>query len=379
MRNASFNHRPAYHGNWYHGDWHGHWAHPWGYRPWGWYGGGVGWGLGFGIGVGVATIGVASLGSPWGWGYYSYYNPYWVAPVGGVTYINYSQPVIVAPPAAGVQPTLPGPSDAAGQPNAAQARALATFDSARSFFKRGDFPMALSQTNRALALAPNDSLMHEFRALCLFAMKDYQQSAAAVHSVLSSGPGWDVSTLVGLYPSQEVYNGQLRALEAYRSEHPQAGAARFLLAYHCMLAGRDEQAATELQAVVELEPSDQLAANLLTGLTTTPPEQPPALPDASPMPPVEADSLVGNWHCSRSDGAKFDLKLTSDNQFSWRFNQQEKQQQLTGTYTLADNYLILTARDQNALVGHVSMEPGDKLKFKLAGGNPSEPGLTFTR
>lgn len=394
-RNMAYNHRPAYHGNWYHGDWHGHWAHPYGYRPWGWYGGGLGWGLGFGVGFGVATIGVASLASPWGWGYYGYYNPYWVAPVGGVTYINYSQPIVVAPPA-GAPPTgyaapgyappgyaapVPGSPDAAAAPNASQQRALATFDSARGFFKRGDYPMALAQTNRALALVPNDSLMHEFRALCLFATNDYQQSAAAIHAVLTSGPGWDQATLVDLYASPDIYGTQLRALEDYRSEHPEASAARFLLAYHYMLSGRDKEAAEELQVVTEQEPNDQLAAQLLRGLSTPSEDQPPAAaPDTAPAQPVELAELVGQWRSSRSDGSKFELKLTDDNQFTWKCTQRDnKQQLLSGTYTLADNYLILTARDQNALVGRVAMEPGDKFKFKLAGGSPNDPGLTFAR
>jgi hypothetical protein len=73
------------------------------------------------------------------------------------------------------------------------------------------------------------------------------------------------------------------------------------------------------------------------------------------------------------------LALTKDNKFSWKFTQQDKTQELNGTYTLANNYLILSANDQNALVGQVAMEPGDKLKFKLAGGAPSDPGLSFTR
>jgi hypothetical protein len=403
-RNMAFNHRPAYHGNWYHGDWHGHWAHPYAYRPWGWYGGGLGWGLGFGVGLGVATVGIASLGSPWGWGYYGYYNPYWVAPVGGVTYINYSQPIVVAPPIGaappagyapsgyappgygpagyvppGYAPPAPGPSDAATRADASQERALATFDSARSFFKRGDYPMALAQTNRALALVPNDSLMHEFRALCLFAMKDYQQAAAAMHAVLSSGPGWDSATLAGLYASPDVYNQQLLALEKYRTEHPEASAARFLLAYHYMLTGHDEKAAQELQVVAQEEPNDQLAAQLLTGLATPSADQTPAAPETAPAQPVELAELVGDWRSSRPDGSKFELNLSDDNHFTWKCTQRDKQQQLAGTYTLADNYLILTARDQNALVGRVAMEPGDKLKFKLAGGSPNDPGLTFAR
>jgi tetratricopeptide (TPR) repeat protein len=387
-RNAAIGHRPGYQGSWYHGDWHGYWARPYAYRPWGWYGGGVRWGLEFGFGVGGASVGVVSLASPWGWGYYSYYNPYWVVPVGSVTYINYSQPVVAAPiPAVaaqtGNQPAyqaaLPPSSDAAGQPSAAQSNALAMFDSARGFFKRGDYAMALSQTNRALGLTPNDSLMHEFRALCLFATQDYQQAAAAIHAVLASGPGWDMTTLVGLYPSQAIYNEQLRALENYRAEHPNAGAPRFLLAYHHTLAGRNDRATAELEAVVKLEPHDQLAAQLLKGLTTGPQEKPASVPPQAPERPVDAASLLGSWRAERPDGSKFALTLAPGKTFRWSFTQQDKQQQLAGTYTLADSYLILTARDQNALIGHVAQAGVDRFAFKLAGGSPDDPGLIFTR
>ncbi len=378
----NFSHRPAYHGNWYHGDWHGHWGHPWAYRPWGWYwGGGLGWGFGFGLGV--ATVGVLTLGSPWGWGYYSYWNPYWVAPVGGVTYINYSQPIIYSQPAVvAPQPSPGAPIDSPlSGGGTAQEKALAMFDSARALFKRGDYPMALAETNRAVALLPNDSILHEFRALCLFVMKDYQQSAAAMYAVLSVGPGWDWATLSGLYPNPSVYEQQLRALEGYRRDNPAAAPARFLLAYHYLLAGHNQQAAAELQAVVELEPKDQLAAQLLKGLTAAPTnDEPPTTPPALlPASPVDASSLIGHWTGNRSDGSHFELNLTRDNKFTWEFTQQNKKQRLNGNYTLADNYLILTASDQNALVGHVALEQPNQLTFKLAGGSPADPGLTFTR
>ena len=52
---------------------------------------------------------------------------------------------------------------------------------------------------------------------------------------------------------------------------------------------------------------------------------------------------------------------------------------MSGTYSLADNYLILKASPQNALIGQVAMLPGGKLNFKLAGDNPADPGLTFTK
>ena len=211
---------------------------------------------------------------------------------------------------------------AAGLRSTTQQKALDIFESARELFKRGDYQTALSQTNRAVAILPNDSLLHEFRALCLFALKDYQQAAAALYAVLSAGPGWDWATLSGLYPNVDVYEQQLRALESYRNDNFDVGAPHFLLAYHYMLAGHNEPAADELREVVRLQPGDQLAAQLLKGLTT--PASPRRIramlaggpePSASegpalmPAAPVELASIVGHWKASRPDGSKFSLNL----------------------------------------------------------------------
>jgi hypothetical protein len=51
-----------------------------------------------------------------------------------------------------------------------------------------------------------------------------------MYTVLSNGPGWDWTTLVGLYPGVEVYTQQLRTLESYCTTRPQKADARFLLA-----------------------------------------------------------------------------------------------------------------------------------------------------
>ena len=64
---------------------------------------------------------------------------------------------------------------------------------------------------------PNDTVLHEFRGLVLFALGRYKEAAAADYAVLSAGPGWDWTTLSGLYPNVEVYTEQLRALEQYQN------------------------------------------------------------------------------------------------------------------------------------------------------------------
>ena len=179
-------------------------------------------------------------------------------------------------------------------------------------------------------------------------------------------------------------------MEAYRNENMDKPATHFVLAYHYLLAGHNEPAAEELKEVVSLEPQDQLAAQLLKGLTTpaSPGGDPnnPAAPGGAapegpslPTTPVQQSDVVGHWKASRPEGSKFEMTLGADNKFTWQFSQPDgKQQKLSGTYTLADNYLILKAGDQNALVGQVGMESAGKLIFKLAGGSPQDPGLSFT-
>jgi hypothetical protein len=388
-QNAYFSNRPDYHGGWYRGDWHGQWAGPWGYRPWGWgwYGGwgwAPGWGLGVGWGLGATNVSVG-VGSPWNWGYFGYNNPYWAGPVGGVTYVNYSQPVVVPSPSPTYSPQAAPAVNPAAPPvpsvprTPAQTQGLNTFANAQALFRQGEYQAALNETNRAVALLPNDSLMHEFRGLCLFALGDYQTAAAAVHAVVSVGPGWNWGTVSNLYGSPNAYTSQLRALESYCNEHPDASAPRFLLAYHYLLAEHNQEAAAVLTDVVRLQPDDQLATQLLKGLTT-PPEAAPAPPSPPAHGrPVEPANLLGHWRASRPDGSSFVLDLTDDNRFNWQFKGSDREQQFSGTYTLAKNFLILSANDQNSLVGQVSLGADDKLNFRLAGGNPAEPGLTFTR
>ena len=45
----------------------------------------------------------------------------------------------------------------------------------------------------------------------LFALKRYDEAAAALYAVLSVGPGWDWTTLISLYADPETYTQQLRA------------------------------------------------------------------------------------------------------------------------------------------------------------------------
>ncbi len=278
----------------------------------------------------------------------------------------------------------PAPADvAAGTgPATDQDQAMTIFEGARGQFTAGDYAGALAAIDNAIKLVPADPVLHEFRALCLFAQGDYQQSAAAIYAVLSGGPGWDWTTVSSLYPSVMVYTKQLRALEKYSQDHPEAADARFLLAYQYLLTGHNDAASAELKQVVALEPGDALSAQLLKSISPAADGTAPGPAPAAPAPtgkPVDARTLVGDWTASRPDGSKVEMDLTPTKEFTWRFAQGGKPQELKGTYTLADNYLVLKASQQNALVGQVGLLAADQLSFRLADDNPADPGLVFKK
>jgi len=117
-------------------------------------------------------------------------------------------------------------------------------------------------------------VLHEFRALTLFAQGKYQDAAATLYAVLTAGPGWDWATMSELYPDPEVYTRQLRELERYTRENPRAADGHFLLAYHYLVLGYQDQAIHQLEEVVRLQPDDKLAAELLQALTQKGGERP---------------------------------------------------------------------------------------------------------
>ncbi len=141
--------------------------------------------------------------------------------------------------------------------------AMQHFDRARAAFKKNDYKAAMQAIDSAIELFPGDATFHEFRALCLFAMKDYQQAAATIYSVLAAGPGWNWETMIGLYGDAATHTAQLRALESYVVANPDDSAAAFLLAYQYMTMGHLDAAVKKWERVAKLLPEDELTAQLL--------------------------------------------------------------------------------------------------------------------
>ena len=425
----------GYHPSYYHHPWH---HGPWGGQAWGWgwgYGPGVtfrytssGWGAGTdwgypGYGYPDGPYGYG--GRPLGWGlggwglgttvytsgYYVYENPYCTPIVAQTMIYDYSQPIPVStqPLPSGVTSSLPGLPPIEGlTPGENPA-----FGIARDSFRNGDYPAALREIDAAIQQSPTDAVVHEFRSLVLFALHDYHQSAAVIHSVLAVGPGWNYTTLSSLYPNPFVYSDQLRQLEDFTRENPRMADAHFLLAYHDLINSRKEGAIAELQQVLNLIPGDRLASELLAmvkgppkvsqpvavpvqgrsapkprtifdgtsdPLLSDPPNPLPASSKPNPLKPVDASKLWGIWNATREDGARFQLILTDDSQFTWVFTApNQAMERLSGHYNIDGPVLVLERQEGGGLAGTAEPQSDAQFHFKLVGGPSEDPGLDFSK
>ncbi|MFI5457075.1 MAG: tetratricopeptide repeat protein [Isosphaerales bacterium] len=334
------------------------------------------WGMGTGgYGTGVGAWGT---GSPmYGWGYSGYNNPYSFGGAGGgqpaaLTQANaapaydYSQPIstTAAPPA-----------------QATTDQSTSVFDQAREAFKTGDYATALQLDQKALAQMPNDATLHEFLALALFAQGNYDAAAAPLYSVLSVGPGWNWTTLIGNYADANTYTEQLRALEAYLKANPNSAQARFVLAYHYITQGHEDAAVTQLKDVVSLQPNDTLSAQLIAHFKPAGAAA-PAPAAAAPAEPASPAKLTGTWEAQAPQNAKITLTIKDGGGFTWDTAPPGKPPiSIAGTSTLADGVLSLACKDTQAgtLAGQVVWQDDTHFTFRAVGGPADDPGLKFAR
>jgi len=346
------------------------------------------------------------------WVYSGYTNPYYATvvaaqPAQTTVVYDYSQPINVtsAPP----DPTVATSTEQ-------------VFSAARDSFKAGDYQRALDLADQVLKQTPNVAVVHEFRVLCLFALKRYDEAAAVDYTVLTAGPGWNWSTLVGLYPDVDTYTNQLRALEAYAKSTPNSASAQFLLAYFYMVQGNNDAAGAQFERVVQLQPQDQLsssfaklykkAAEQPAPDTTIQPTQsvaqnqaqPPAAPPGPPPtvanneqpatspaqtgttadqqqapPPPPPAELVGKWKAQPAPDVTIALAIQADGQFAWEVDTKGQKQTISGHAGFKDNTLALLQPEGPPLVGKVTQQGTNKFLFAPSGAGDKGSGLSFTK
>jgi tetratricopeptide (TPR) repeat protein len=243
-------------------------------RPWsgsygGWYNGGWrGWGR-YPAAWGALAAGTVAAGAltPWAESSFEYANPYYEAPpetsaVEVQPVLDYSQPIAV-----------PTQAEVSDTDNAVVDDSMDSFSKARSYFMDGKYADAAAEAENALKLLPGDRTIHEFRALCLFAQKKYPEAAAALYAVLAAGPGWDWKTMSALYPDNDTYTAQLRALEQYVQDNRKEPQGRFLLGYHYAVLDERDLAAQQFRHAATLQPKDKLSAQLADALSAKAPAE----------------------------------------------------------------------------------------------------------
>ena len=342
-------------------------------------------------------------------------NPYYAAPVGAAPVYDYAQPIVVqtyAPQYVSADGGEAAPDQGQGQdqpppPSPEQQQAYQLFDQARGAFASNDNGQALDLIEQALRLTPGDPVMHEFRALCLFALGDYPNAAAVLNALLAVAPGWDWTTMSSLYGNTSIYTDQLRNLESYCKQHPDDPASHFVLAYHYLILGHDDQAADALRVVTTQQPKDEVASRMLQALTASsqPPaeapaqasdapgeEAPPSPPAGAPAPAAGDDGpaapedagpttdLVGRWKAEPSDQVGFELTIGEDGSYSWVVSPMGGQPtSISGSYGVDGDTLILKNEEQGDLVGQAVSGGPDRFTLRLVGAPPGDPGLTFDR
>ena len=372
---------------WYNNPWNGLWGFGWGYP---YYSSAFSWGLGpyysptWGYGGYGGYGGCGGFGGYLGYGggytgafgYGAYYNPYCVSAPQTV-YVNplganyYTQPI-----------SLPlAVADATVTVSAEDVKRDAAFkmvEQGRKLFISGDYRGALDKYDSAIPSLKNDPVVHELRALALFALGDYHESAATLNALLAVAPGMDWHSMRNQYPTAAAYTAHLRALEAFLRESPNDAAARFVLGYHYLVTNFPDAAAKQFEKVVQLESRDAVAKKLLETLTKgqTPAKPDPLLPGVDAGAPLQTD-LVGKWFSQGEDGSQFALTLDEGGEFTWLVTPPKGNPvKQTGKYTAAPDRLILdSSGPQETLVARVESRGPNHFRFWIT----DDASLAFRR
>ncbi len=313
-------------------------------------------------------------------GYYTYYNPYVAPPVTtSTTIIRYAEPITVV--AANNEPANEEVAETAAEKSAA------AMDRARAAFKAEDYVAASKAVDEAISYSPGDQVLHEFRALNLFALGKYSEATGVLHSVLASGPGWDWETMIDFYENPDRYTEQFRKLEDYVVAHPDAPEPHFLLGYHYLVGENLAEAYTMFDRVATLQPSDtvsrQMKSLLADSAPATAPEPSvgnatapePAEPDKTP---IEAVKLHGIWKAQSAENKAITLSLTAIGTFSWNY-EGASGEVLSGEWSLDEDGLLVLKDEDVQMVGDIKLNEDGTLHFLLAGSPEGDPGLTFKK
>jgi tetratricopeptide (TPR) repeat protein len=211
----------------------------------------------------------------YGNGYYSYpgystYTPYSGAAAAPATNYTYSNSNTVIPTSSGA----------------------ASYEAAaEQAFREHRYNDAARNVDHAIVEDNGNGRLYLFASQVLFALGDYQASAAALQRGVGlldrDDWGYVVQNYAKFYRGSD-YVTQMNKLVEFIDKNPDAAYAHFLRGYHYVYLNHTDAARKELAKAVKLEPRDKLAAELLKQVGGTAPEA--AQPDAAKPPTAPTDA-----------------------------------------------------------------------------------------
>ena len=254
---------------------------------------------------------------------------------------------------------------------------LGIFDQGLAQFKLGNYQQASMLFDQAIKANPGDPVVHEVRALNLFALKQYLPAATALNSLLSSGPGMDWTTMSSLYGNRDDYSLQLATLEKHVRENASDPAALFVLSYHYLVQGEQDKATKTLENVVRFQPKDSTAKRMMDALSSLSKGKTTSA-QANNAADTETE-LIGNWKAVTGN-TSIELAIAADASFQWKASTAgQPSVMLSGQLSADQDAIVLVNEEAGSIAGSVSSLGADQWQFSLEGENSLNAVINFTR
>ena len=186
-----------------------------------------------------------------------------------------------------------------------------------------------------------------------------------------------------LYANAETYSSQFHELEDFASVNPDAAYAHFLMGYHYMVCGYNDESIEQFKLASRLEPSDRLASSLVEMLGGSMGDKAVDVVEVrdqnEEIMDIDPNAIFGRWKTDRENAANIDLKLDNDGKFTWIVDDGRNPITLTGEYSLGGDKLALQPDSGSPMVGTVSDVGAKDFNFRIVGAAPGDKGIQFGR